>query len=320
MCGRKTGDQPGFVFYGKAEKDPQFSIYRAEDHPHVREREEQFRRERCRANGKVAKRESPPQPTVDWAALARQVQANLTPERSQELASALNLPERALAELEVGWLPEGECWTFPERDGRGNVCGILRRFRDGRKMAMPGGKRGLIIPPGWRDRDGPLFLVEGPSDAAALTAMGQPVIGRPSNRGGVDELAELLADLPPDREVIVLGEIDANDKGQWPGREGMEETAARLQSRLKRPVAMALPPGKKDVRDWSQAQGLDATTVQDAWEEAGSRLLGDLNTRKRFSDPGEATATSTPPIGGNTGTGHGDALTLIPCSELKATP
>ncbi|WP_171475045.1 hypothetical protein [Frigoriglobus tundricola] len=49
---------------------------------------------------------------------------------------------------------------------------------------MPGSKRGLTLPTGWRDRPGPVFVVEGPTDAAALTAAGLAAVGRPSNAGG----------------------------------------------------------------------------------------------------------------------------------------
>ena len=81
-------------------------------------------------------------------------------------------------------------------------------------------QRGLTIPARFAERDGPVLAVEGASDVLAATAMGIAAIGRPSNMGGVDLLVDVLRDVPPDRPIIVLGEYDANSKGQWPGRDG----------------------------------------------------------------------------------------------------
>jgi hypothetical protein len=147
--------------------------------------------------------------------------------------------------------PLGSCWTFPEHDGSGCVIGLTCRYQDGSKKAWPGGERGLALPAGWRDGGGPILLPEGPSDVLTLTALGRSAVGRTSNMGGVEQLAELLQGLPPDTPIIVLGELDPNDKGLWPGRDGAIKSVGELDEMLARPVQYAFPPDRaKDVRAW----------------------------------------------------------------------
>jgi hypothetical protein len=100
------------------------------------------------------------------------------------------LPAGALGPFPlIGYAPDdsaGACWTFPEVDAAGRVVGILRRYvtprSDGKsKLRAKGGRAGLTVPDGWRERAGPVFVVEGPTDALAMTAAGLSCVGRPSN-------------------------------------------------------------------------------------------------------------------------------------------
>src|SRR5262249_36538722 len=150
------------------------------------------------------------------------------------------------------------CWTFPEEDGAGRVIGLLKRHRNGRKKAMAGSARGLIVPARWREYDGPVYLPEGPSDVLVGVALGLCCVGRPNNTGGVSQLAQLLAGIPAERPLVVLGEYDPKPDGRWPGREGAEKTAAALAGKLGRPVFWALPPdGAKDLRKWAVSRSPD---------------------------------------------------------------
>src|ERR1700730_11507291 len=108
-------------------------------------------------------------------ALARRYTPGLTAERNAELAQALGLRLDVLDRLPLlGFFetdPRGPCWTMPEVDGAGRGVGVLRRYTDGRKLAVEGGGRGLIVPKGWDIGEGPIFAVEGPSDTLALAAL-----------------------------------------------------------------------------------------------------------------------------------------------------
>jgi hypothetical protein len=101
---------------------------------------------------------------------------------------------------------------------------------------MRGGARGLTYAKTWAGHDGPILCPEGFSDAAVLEALGLTAVGRPSNTGGVDRLAARLADVPPDRAIVVLGEHDKKPDGRWPGKHGAVHTAEQLSRRLGRLV------------------------------------------------------------------------------------
>jgi hypothetical protein len=256
MCGRKSGPVPGFVYLGQAKKDDQFALYRRENDPVLKQRDEEYQALHSK-NGKAAHAHktngTAPRSATDWSARVKQYRRTFTPELRKELADDLGLPEHVFDFLGVGYMGQGPhkdddgnslggCWTFPEFNATGLAIGITCRYRNGQKKAMPGGSRGLFIPSEWQNRDGPVFLVEGPSDTLALTAMSLPAIGRPNCTGGVDNLAELLRGLPPDRQIVVLGEFDVKHDGRWPGRDGAVQVAAQLSQLMGRKVRWALPP------------------------------------------------------------------------------
>src|SRR5690606_20980511 len=106
-------------------------------------------------------------------------------------------------------------------------------------------RRGLTVPVDLRDRPDPVLVVEGASDVAACLAAGLAAVGRPSNMGGVEHLARLLAG----RDVVVVGERDRRP-GAWPGRDGAVAVAGTLAREWGRPVRWVLPPASaKDMRD-----------------------------------------------------------------------
>jgi putative DNA primase/helicase len=291
LCGRKSGDVPGFVYLKQAKGDPQFAQYRREDDPALNRNQHPhgYRGPKAAAH----KNGAAPKPRTDWGAKAQEYAGQLSPQARARLARDLGLPESALAELPIGCCKQEKCWTFPERDASVRVIGINRRFLDGRKKAMPGSQRGLTIPRGWRDRDGPVFCPEGPSDVLALTAMNLAAVGRPSNTGGVEHLAELLRDVPESRPIIVLGEMDAKPNGDWPGRDGAEATAKRLAKVLGRPVCWAISPdGSKDARQWFRDRTADLTCT-DQLQELGEHFVASLKPREVKAAEKPA---ATPPV------------------------
>lgn len=187
--------------------------------------------------------------------------ANLDDERRDALAAQLRLPPSSLDTMPIGWWPnrrwwnpdtqqhEGDpgCWTFPEYDAQCRTIGLGLRWPTGQKGQLAGGRRGLIIPVGWREAPDPVLIVEGPSDVLAGRWVGLNCIGRPNNSGGVD----LLVHVCRNRQVIVLGENDRKSDGRWPGKEGAEAVARRLETAWNRPVPVAYPPANiKDLRAW----------------------------------------------------------------------
>ncbi|HEX4609909.1 MAG TPA: hypothetical protein VH092_17070 [Urbifossiella sp.] len=255
VCGRRNGPVPGFRHLGPAKGDPQFHLYRRDDD----------------TPPAAPTPTSKPTPPPDWPALAARFAGAVTPPYRAKLSEVLRLPVDALAALPMlGWNKDSKGHvTFPEADANGVIIGINRRYGDGTKKAMKGGKRGLTLPTGWRDRPGPLFVVEGPTDTLAATFAGLAAVGRPSNVGGVEFLAALLADWPADRELIILGENDQKENGAWPGRDGAEKVARDLGVRLSCPVKLAFPPADaKDVRDWLTAEARGEAT----WPARGAEL------------------------------------------------
>ncbi len=227
------------------------------------------------------KPESKP-PTKNWGRIAQQAFDHPTAEAARNtLAVMLGVAVDALCRLGVGWLPSQRCWTFPERDSAGSVIGISRRLSDGRKQRMAGSQSGLTFDPiGWMEsliEPDFVLLVEGGSDTAALRSLGLAVVGRPSNTGGIELLAELLRDVSVDRTIVVIGEHDRKPHESlspvvkrwhkptcdgcsacWPGKFGAVTTASKLAERLERPIAWAFPPeNAKDARAWLNSQPSD---------------------------------------------------------------
>jgi hypothetical protein len=223
--------------------------------------------------------------------LLEPTQDRITRPKVAELAEQLRVAPEVLEQLGVGWrwgdvsrgrdLADGE-WLYPMRDGSGQVVGIHRRLaraytKDGKqvsKLTMPGSTSGLFFAPdAWAIGSGPILVVEGMTDTAAALHAGLAAVGRPSNLGGSEQLAELFKQLPADRPIMLVGENDAKPDGRWPGRDGAEQTAQRLADALERQVLWALvPEPAKDAREHltqAAAGGLEP-------EAAGRQLVAEL--------------------------------------------
>ncbi|NQV26185.1 MAG: hypothetical protein HQ518_17660 [Rhodopirellula sp.] len=185
-------------------------------------------------------------PDPEFAQRATEYEDALQRHHVEHLSKLLTVPPHALKALHIGWHAERQCWTFPERNHLEVVIGIQLRFEDGRKSFLKGGKRGLILPDGWRNGPGPLFIPEGASDIAAFIRVGHSAIGRPSATDGGEYLVSILKN--DAREIVVVGENDEKD-GKWPGKAGAERLAILLKAELGRDVAVRMPRKQfKDVR------------------------------------------------------------------------
>ncbi|HWL93843.1 MAG TPA: hypothetical protein VNT79_09935 [Phycisphaerae bacterium] len=236
----------------------------------------------------------------DWKADAESARAKMTPQRLSALVATLGVATAALDS--VGWAersdldrwrafgagwnenPPDGAYVFPERDGGGRIVGLSLRAPDGRKGAPRGAKRGLIIPAKIHAKPGTVLIVEGASDVAACETLGLTSVGRPSNSGGADMLAALL----DGRDVLVIGENDAKESGDWPGRKGAIGVSRKLATERGEAVAWALPPAEsKDVRAWLNARvaaGLDLADTE-ACKRAGVELLAALQSTARDAKP-----------------------------------
>jgi hypothetical protein len=186
---------------------------------------------------------------TNWTDTAERCKRRLTQVRLEALARQLKVTTKSLQDLDVDWSEDDHAYTFPERDGAGNIIGLLRRFRDGTKRVIKRSRRGLYLPRGWQDSFGPLYIPEGASDVAALLSHGLRAVGRPSCTGGVRYLCDLLIGTAD--EILVVGENDRKEDGRWPGRDGAKKVAATLAGKLGSRVRSTMPPdGYKDVREY----------------------------------------------------------------------
>jgi hypothetical protein len=232
-------------------------------------------------------------PTADWKKRAERLHAALSDNELAKLAEATGVPAFAWAILAPGWATESDlrelraggagwneqfpsgAWTFAEHSGEGQVVGMTLRAVDGRKGGPAGGQRGLIVPANLHQLPDPVLLVEGASDVAACVALGLAAVGRPSNRSGAEDAANLLMG----RRVLVVGERDGKENGAWPGRDGALAVAQQMAARLGEPVPWTLPPfGIKDMREWLKTKTAAGLNPADgaALKEAGAGMLSEL--------------------------------------------
>ena len=71
-------------------------------------------------------------------------QSNVYQSMVETLAEELKVTVASINRLGVGYDYIEECWIFAERDERGQIVGLSRRYRDGSKFMVHGSKRGLI--------------------------------------------------------------------------------------------------------------------------------------------------------------------------------
>ena len=180
-----------------------------------------------------------------WAKKQILFRQQANPSRVQQLADQLGVTAASLESIGVGWRNRENCWTFPERNGKREICGIVRRFPNGDKYAFKGGHRGLTLPSNWDQSDHPLHVCEGASDVATAISIGMRAIGRPGLKSGFCDLAVLLKD--EQAELVMVADNDA----EGAGRTGAEQLAKRLSNTLRKLIQVMAPPTQfKDLREY----------------------------------------------------------------------
>ena len=222
----------------------------------------------------VGKSPAPPRRHRNFAKYAARWQLATSAAQLSGLASQLHVSLSSLRLLGVGWASAAAlkvldtacrhagCWSFPMRNGRGDVVGIRLRSPDGFKYAVDSSDgSGLFIPDGL-PIGCDLLAVEGPTSLAAALTLGFAAIGRPNCRAGTDYLREFIKRVKPARLVIV----GDNDKPDSHGRRAGQESAPIVAEQLLGAcpvVRSALPPAQfKDLRFWLQRGATAADITQ----------------------------------------------------------
>jgi hypothetical protein len=233
---------------------------------------------------------TPPAPKMapeEWFIIAHEAFFNpRAPYERLDLSKSLGVSQESLYKLCVGYgwddYRRVHYTTWPQFNHLRQVTGIIRRYSipvadgGGNKLYMPGGRSGLhYAKNGSSLGNGPLCVVEGGSDAAALLTLGVPVLGRPSSLGGLDLiviiLRKILRDPAFENKVLIIGENDRKPERTgtnsicpadcsgcswcWPGKYG----ALSLVKNLGRYFSSSsidwrlAPYGYKDSRAWLNA-------------------------------------------------------------------
>lgn len=204
---------------------------------------------------------------IDFGAMAVECEAALGPLQRGLLAHELGVDDRALASLEVGWSGKYQSYTFPMRNGDGDICGIRLRRLNGSKWAVPGSRQGLFVPR-HLPPDDLLLICEGPTDTAAMLGLGFSVVGRPSCTGGGSQLIGMVqtrGGFAPRGAVIVAD-------GDGPGERGAWHLATTLVPYVPTVRIISPPSGFKDAREWVRG-GVILATILSAIAEAPALQL-----------------------------------------------
>lgn len=170
---------------------------------------------------------------------------NMRPEYLQRAADLLGLPVDPLERLGVGWAPEHMATSWPMRNDAGDVVGVRMRCpKTAKKWSAKGSRAGLFYPMELLTVEQPELLIvcEGPTDTAAMLAVGLHAVGVPSAGGSIDLLLALCRRLRPEY-LQVMADADG------PGAAGAERVADALV--IVAPVVIVTPSGGcKDSRAW----------------------------------------------------------------------
>lgn len=202
-----------------------------------------------------------PPPTIDAPAIWERCRESAI-DATGDYAVALGLPPLALWEMGAGIDPQGNL-AFPMRDGDLNVVGIRLRNSKAKKWAVKGSKAGVFTPTRYRPDDwgnaGRAVVVEGPTDAAAVLALGLIPIGRPSCLG----CEQTLIDAARTMGAAALTVVADND---GPGVMGARRLCVSLSAAGVR-HRLVTAGGYKDMREWVKA-GTTREIVEIQWAQA----------------------------------------------------
>lgn len=175
-------------------------------------------------------------------------------DKNPDVLKPLNISREVAKRLSIGW--DGASLNFPMRNAEGKIVGIRRRFPDGRKSSVRGGREGVFLPHG-NDPKGVLFIMEGATDTACAVSLGLDAVGRPSCQGG----GQILAELVVGKHVCIIPDSDNA------GMMGAESLGILLVPYCASMTVMYPKFQAKDFRDWVERAGLTKGIVLNAYEE-----------------------------------------------------
>jgi hypothetical protein len=188
--------------------------------------------------------------TRDFDQMCSQYQSQLTDAGLHALATSLGVSAGSLQRLRTGW--DGRAYTFPMSNDFGKAIGIRRRFPNGGKVSVKGGKTGLFIPTDLTGV-GSLLICEGPTDTSAALTLGFDAVGRPN----CNSLVEMTVRAVRGRdELVVVADNDAV------GQMGAERLASVLALCCPSVRVVHPPAGVKDLRQWLSA-GLTSEALRE---------------------------------------------------------
>ncbi len=198
------------------------------------------------------KREPEVKRVVDFTDMHHMCVAGLDINDARWLAQDLGVSLQSLQTMGLGWYRPSGCYSFPMVDETWTIIGLRLRKPDGFKFAVTGSCNALFVPASFSG-EGIVYIVEGPTDCAAMLDMGLDAIGRPSSSSCVDMTRMFLAHRGVARVVIIADHDDPKThprKGVWfPGRQGAETLADALCETCDS-VRVIEPLKAKDVRSW----------------------------------------------------------------------
>ena len=200
-------------------------------------------------------------PDRDFAALQQQYSRHITNQQLNDLSQQLGVSAQSLKRLQIGW--DGEAYTFGMSNDFSKIIGIRRRFPNGRKVSLTGGKTGLFIPTDLSS-EGLLLICEGPTDTAAAIDLGFAAIGRPNCNSCVDMTVEFCKGRS---QIIIIGDNDLpKEDGRRPGKEGAEKLEGKLLLYCSSVKVIYPSDETKDLRQWLRA-GLTSGQLQQIIEK-----------------------------------------------------
>lgn len=203
----------------------------------------------------------------DFRVLSQRYRQALGEKQAIDLSDKLGISIDSLIHIGAGWCEESRAFSFPMYNEQQVVVGIRLRKLDGPKFAVSGSKNGLFIPLDLH-ADSRVFILEGPTDTAAMLDLGFDAIGRPSCSSCV-AMTRVWVESRRIDEIVIVSDRDEPKphptRGMWtPGQEGTKVLADELKKVAS--VKVIMPPSGKDARQWLR----DGATYEEVIETIDS--------------------------------------------------